>query len=194
MHPFRQYIHQYSPLPDALWEEVAVELQCQVYPAKSVVLEYGKICKKLYFLEQGLLRYVSYKNGEEITKFFTLPPYCFTAQRSFTREEPSEESIIVVEEAVVWELDRQVAFDLLRQPAWSEFVRQLVQEVQYQTEEILTALQTSTAEERYLALLKENSPLVQKVPLKYIASYLGIAPQSLSRIRKKYWANRPKSS
>lgn len=194
MHPFRQYIHQYSPLPDRLWEEVARGLHYQIYPAKSVVLEYGKICKKLYFLEQGLLRYVSYKKGEEVTKFFTLPPYCFTAQRSFTREELSEESIIVVEEAIIWELDRQIAFDLLRQPAWSEFIRQLVQEVQYKTEEILTALQTSTAEERYLALLKENSPIIQKVPLKHIASYLGIAPQSLSRIRKKYWASGFKNS
>lgn len=194
MHPFRQYIHQYSPLPDSLWEELSAGLSCQVYPTKSVVLEYGKICKKLYFLEQGLLRYVGYKKGEEVTKFFTLPPYCFTAQRSFTREEPSEESIIVVEEAVIWELDRKPAFELLRQPAWSEFIRQLVQEVQYNTEQLMSALQTSTAEERYLALLEENSPLVQKVPLKHLASFLGIAPQSLSRIRKKYWATRQQSS
>jgi CRP-like cAMP-binding protein len=175
-------------LPDPLWEQLETGLQRRIYPAKAVLLDYGQYCQKLYFLERGLLRYVSYKNGEEVTKFFTLPPYCFTAQRSFTQEQRSEEGIIAIEESVVWELDRGLAFELLRAPSWSEFIRQLVQEVQYNTEQILTELKTTTAEERYRLLLESNSPLVQRVPLKHLASYLGIAPQSLSRIRKKYWA------
>lgn len=190
MHPFRQYIHQYSRLPDPIWEQVEAALQQRVYPAKAVLLDYGKLCQKLYFVEQGLLRYANVKEGEETTKFFTVAPYCFTAQRSFTREEASEESIIAVEESIVWELDRALSFALLQETSWSEFIRQLVQEVQYNTEQLLSSIQTSTAEERYVALLEENSPLLQRVPLKHIASYLGIAPQSLSRIRKKYWATR----
>lgn len=192
MHPFRQYIHEYSRLPDSLWEQLEAGLQRRVYPAKAVLLEYDKVCQKLYFLESGLLRYTLYKEGEEVTKFFTLPPYCFTAQRSFTRQEPSKERIVAVKESVVWELDRQLSFDCLQQVSWSEFIRQLVQEVQYKTEQILADMQTSTAEERYIALLEENSPLVQCVPLKHLASYLGIAPQSLSRIRKRYQAAQQK--
>ena len=74
---------------------------------------------------------------------------------------------------------------LLELKSWSTFIRLLVQEVQTYTEEILEALQTQTAEQRYKLLLQQDAELVQRVSLKHLASYLGIAPQSLSRIRKK---------
>ena len=69
--------------------------------------------------------------------------------------------------------------------SWNTFVRKLIQEVQYFTEKILEEIQTETAEKRYEKMLK-NEPLpLQRIPLKYLASFFGIAPQSLSRIRKK---------
>jgi hypothetical protein len=74
---------------------------------------------------------------------------------------------------------------LYRLKSWTEFARKIIQEVQFFTEEILEALQTETAEQRYEKMLKNNPMLLQSLPLKHLASYLGIAPQSLSRIRKK---------
>jgi hypothetical protein len=59
-----------------------------------------------------------------------------------------------------------------------------VQEVQYYTEQLLIDMQSETAEDRYKNMLQQSPELVQRIPLKYLASYLGIAPQSLSRIRK----------
>ena len=73
---------------------------------------------------------------------------------------------------------------LLALNSWSNFIRLLIQEVQTFTEEILEALQTETAESRYRMMLQADANLLQRVPLKHLASYLGIAPQSLSRIRK----------
>ena len=58
------------------------------------------------------------------------------------------------------------------------------EQVQYYTETILEELQTETAEARYRALLRDRARLVQRVPVRHLASYLGIAPQSLSRIRR----------
>ena len=74
---------------------------------------------------------------------------------------------------------------LFKLNSWSTFIRKLVQEVQHFTEEILGEIQNRTAEERYQDLLESGHIYLQKVPLKHLASYLGIAPQSLSRIRKK---------
>ena len=74
----------------------------------------------------------------------------------------------------------------------STFTRKLVQEVQFYTEQILVEIQNDTAEQRYLKMIEEQSILLQKVPLKHLATYLGIAPQSLSRIRKKFFEQRPK--
>ena len=75
-------------------------------------------------------------------------------------------------------------YRLLKITNWSNFIRELIQEVQSFTEEILEELQTETAEIRYRKMLESNNNLLQRVPLKHLASYLGIAPQSLSRIRK----------
>ncbi|MEO0468163.1 MAG: Crp/Fnr family transcriptional regulator [Bacteroidota bacterium] len=187
-HPFHQYIQQYTDISSEEWQAIAACLERTIYPKDSILLESGAICRKVYFLESGLLRYFVWRDGEEKTKYFTQPPYCFTAQRSLNQEIPSPDSIQALEDSVVWEMSRKDAFELFRYPGWSEFVRLLVQEVQFFTEQILEALQTETAESRYIRMIEEANPLLQKVPLKYIASYLGIAPQSLSRIRKRYLA------
>ena len=183
-HPFRSYISSYATLSDEEWAAIEPCLTKRVYQKNELLLRAGAICKKLYFLESGYLMYYVLKDGEEVTKYFTEPPYCFTSQRSFDNEIPTQDNILALEESVVWEMSRTHALDLLRFKGWSEFVRKLILEVQFYTEEILDASQNKTAEERYLDLLDHNSIILQKASLKQIASYLGIAPQSLSRIRK----------
>ncbi|WP_299365919.1 Crp/Fnr family transcriptional regulator [Winogradskyella sp.] len=187
MHPFKKYILDYNPLNDEEWKHIKDCLKRKEYKKGELILKSGKICRKLYFLEDGFLRFYLLKDGETVSKFFTQSPYCFTSQRSFTKDIPTNDNIEVLKDAVIWEISKKDAFDLLRFPNWSEFIRKLIQEVQFYTEEILEEAQNDTAEERYIKLLEENNPILQHAPLKDIASYLGIAPQSLSRIRKKYW-------
>lgn len=151
----------------------------------TLLLEEGKTCKHLYFLEKGLLRFFVWKDGLDITKYFTDVPYVFTSQKSFNQQIPAQESIETLEDSIIWQMSYEDANRLLELKSWSTFIRLLVQEVQTYTEEILEALQTQTAEQRYKMLLQQDADLVQRVPLKHLASYLGIAPQSLSRIRKK---------
>lgn len=190
MHPIRAYISNYVTLSESDWATIETCWIKVEYRKGDLILQQGERCRKLYFLENGFLRYFVHKpNGEEATKFFTEAPYCFTSQQSFTRDVPAKENIEVLESAVVWEMRQSDAFGLLRLPNWSEFVRKLVQEVQYYTEEILQDLQQLTAEERYTRMLEDQDVILQKSPLKHVASYLGIAPQSLSRIRKNFQIN-----
>ena len=128
---------------------------------------------------------LSTKMATTSRSFFTEAPYCFTSQQSFTAEKPATENIQAIEDSVIWQTTLKQANDLLELKSWNTFVRKLTQEVQYYTEIILQEIQTETAENRYIKLLENNPALLQRVPLKYLASYLGIAPQSLSRIRKK---------
>ena len=192
MHPFRTYILKYSKLSDSEWSEIEKSLTLKTYKQGELLLESGKVCKKLYFLEEGFLRYFTFKEGNDISKFFTEAPYCFTSQRSFTNDLPSEENIEAVKDSKVWEMSKTDAFELLKYPNWSEFIRKLIQEVQFYTEQILDEVQNSTAEERYIKMIEENDQILIDAPLKDVASYLGIAPQSLSRIRKKYWDSQRK--
>ncbi|MEO0405027.1 MAG: Crp/Fnr family transcriptional regulator, partial [Bacteroidota bacterium] len=189
---FRQYISNYNTLSQEEWDQVEGCLEKKVYLKGDILLESGQICKKLYFLEAGFLRFYLRKDGDPVTKFFTESPYCFTSQRSFANEIPTNDNIEVLQDSVIWEMSKKDAFELLKILNWSEFVRKLIQEVQYYTEQILEEAQNNTAEERYIKMLEESNPILLHTPLKDVASFLGIAPQSLSRIRKKYWAEKQK--
>jgi len=185
MQTFKKYIQKYTFLKKEEWQEIEKSLERKTIPKKTILLEEGKVCKDLYFLENGLLRFFIWRDGEAISKFFTIAPYCFTSQRSFTSQKPTKENIEALEDSVIWQMKREDAYELFKFESWSNFIRELTQEVQYNTEVILEEIQNQTAEERYSKMLEEKSILLERVPLKYLASYLGIAPQSLSRIRKK---------
>lgn len=185
MHPFQQYIQNYTAISSSEWSKIEPDLQLVYYGDKDMILTEGEVCNFLYFLEEGLLRYVVNQDGEELTKYFTIAPYCFTSQKSFTRRIPALEGIQAIEKSKVWKISYEASDKLLQLSGWNTFIRKLILEVQGYTDDIVKELQSRTAEERYSQLLINSSELLKRVPQKYLASYLGIAPQSLSRIRKK---------
>lgn len=185
MEALRSFISHYTPVSEADWQQIARCFEAKVFEKEEIILQEGKICRHLYFIERGLLRYFIRKDGTDVTKFFTEAPYCFTSQVSFSTEKPANESIQALEKSLVWQTTLQQANELLELKSWNTFVRKLIQEVQFYTEKILQEIQTETAEQRYVKMLTQEGDFVQRIPLKYLASYLGIAPQSLSRIRKK---------
>lgn len=185
-HPVLTYLRTFAPFSNQEWEHIAPHLSLLEVKKGTCLLAEGQVCRQLYFLESGLMRFYIDRDGVDVSKFFTFPPYYFTSQRSFTVEEPAQESIEALEDSRIWGLNRSVVYELFELDTWQVFIRELTQMVQYNTEQILQDLQTKTAENRYLELLKTADPILQQVPLKHLASYLGIAPQSLSRIRKKY--------
>ena len=180
-----QYLRRYAAFSQPEWEEIRTLWEPFQVPENTVLLQAGQICNYLYFVEQGLLRYYVEREDTERNKFFTVAPYCFTSQRSFNEQIPATECIASIEPCRLYRMPQKTAIALLKLPAWNAFVRKLTQEVQFYTENILEELQNQTAEERYRQLLEQESALIQRLPLKHLASYLGIAPQSLSRIRKK---------
>jgi CRP-like cAMP-binding protein len=181
----RQFIENYTSLPTSEWEQISVCFERRIIEKDEIVLEAGKVCRHLYFVESGLLRFYVNKEGNDITKFFTEAPYFFTSQASFNSGRPATENIQAIEKSIVWQIIHKQANDLYRLKSWTAFARKIIQEVQFFTEEILEELQTETAENRYIKMITENPQLLQRIPLQYLASYFGIAPQSLSRIRKK---------
>lgn len=185
VHPFRNYISNYTYVSIKDWEIIQNKIKKQEFRKGELILEAGSVCKNLYFLESGFLRYYVNRKGEEITKYFTEAPYAFTSQESFTKLLPATENIETIEKSVIWAISYKDAHELMELQSWNIFIRKLIQEVQKYTDQILVQIQSETAEARYQRMLENCDPIVARVPLKYLASYLGIAPQSLSRIRKK---------
>jgi CRP-like cAMP-binding protein len=184
MHPLKKFMLDYVSLTEEEWLQIESKISCEKIVKDALILEQGSVCRHLYFLEKGLLRFFWWKDGEDITKFFTLEPYVFTSQKSFNDRMAAKESIQAIEDSIIWKMTYEDAHALLKLDSWNTFIRKIVQEVQYYTEQLLIDMQSETAEDRYKTMLQQSPELVQRIPLKYLASYLGIAPQSLSRIRK----------
>lgn len=159
VHPYRSYISAFTQLKDHEWSAIEKCIVRKEYTANTTLLKAGEVCKKLYFIESGLLRFFIFNAGVDKSKFFTEAPYCLTSQKSFTEEIPAYENIETLEDSIIWEMSKADAFSLLTIPAWSEFVRKLIQEVQFNTEQILESLQNETAEERYVKMLESADPL-----------------------------------
>lgn len=184
MQDLKTFIEGYVPVSDANWKKISTCFEQKLVIKNESILKEGEICRKLYFLESGLLRFYINKDGNEIIKFFTVAPYFFTSQASFNDQKPASENIQAIENSVIWQISLQDSNKLLELQSWSTFAKKIIQEVQFFTEQILEEIQSETAENRYKKMLSDDPVLAKRIPLKYLASFLGIAPQSLSRIRK----------
>ena len=180
----RKFIEQYTRVPDDEWLIINEAFERKLFAKNEIILEEGSICRYFYFLQTGLIRCYTYYDGTDITKYFTAAPYCFTSLESFRKQIPAEESIQTLEESVIWFANDIKLEHLKILSSWNEFTTKLLQEVQQFTRSSLLEIKTKTADQRYKELLINKPEVIQRIPLKYLSGYLGVAPQSLSRIRK----------
>jgi CRP-like cAMP-binding protein len=182
---FRKFIENYTELSEPDWQVISQAFERKEFRKNELILGEGCICRYFYFLEEGLIRFFVMNDGDDVTKFFTAAPYCFTSKDSFRHQKAAQESIQALEKTVVWQTTLKQANELLELKSWNTFTRKFVHEVQSYVEELLMESKTKTAEERYHKLKINYPEIIQKIPLKHLSTFLGIAPQSLSRIRKK---------
>jgi CRP/FNR family transcriptional regulator, anaerobic regulatory protein len=181
----REFIEKYVKLNDAEWQKIEDFFKKREYGKNETILEPGEVCRYFYFLESGLIRFYGLVDGNDLTKTFTIAPYCFTSKISFRKQSESTEGIQALEKSIVWQISYGQFKKLEELHSWNVFIRKLLNEIQEFSESFYMDIRTMTAEERYINILKDYpGELIQKIPLKHLASFLGVAPQSLSRIRK----------
>lgn len=182
---FKNFIAKKIHLSDTDWQLISSLVEPRHLKPDELLLQEGAVCQHLYFVGAGLLRFFVWKEGVDKTRFFTFDQYLFTSQYSFSTRKPATENIQAIESCELLQLsysNLQILYDCI--PQWRKFIQMVIQEVSHFIEDILTELQSETAEKRDQKMLADQPEMIQRIPLKYLASYLGIAPQSLSRIRK----------
>lgn len=184
MNALKKFIKNYTDVPENEWQTIQKAFEKRVVKKNEMIVTEGTVCRYFYFLEEGLVRYFIFNDGDDITNFFTAAPYCFTSKNSFRNQIPAQENIQALEKCILWQISLKNANNLLELRSWNTFTRKFVNEVQEQMEELLMEIKTQSAQQRYLNLQKKYPALVSKIQLKHLSSFLGIAPQSLSRIRK----------
>lgn len=150
---------------------------------ESVVSE-GEVCVAIYYVERGLLREYYYKNNKEVTEYLAVDGNVFMCIESLFQNEPSKLIVEALEPSVVYALPK----DRLEEVALHNvniqiLYRKILEESLIISQRRADLLRFESAKDRYRKLCKLNPKVIMKAPLVYIASYLQMTPETLSRVR-----------
>lgn len=156
------------------------------FSKNTIIEEEGKVPQFLYFVVSGFIRLFYYnEKGEEITPHINCPPGFITSYFHFMNETISSENLECITDCDLLRISKnQLETIINKKKIFKDFSLSVFQEALTYNENRANELATLTAEERYNKLIKNYPSIIQNVPLQYIASFLGMNPKSLSRIRK----------
>lgn len=177
-------VTQELKLPMAYYDRLSEKLETKTIRKRVFLLEEGHVCTFVGFVETGVLRSFRERNGEEFISDFFVPGSFVTSYRSFLRGEPSVGSIQALEDTRIRCLSRTAYDELLHEsPEWYKLGKRIADTLFIKKCVKETSLLMDSALERYRLLLKTYPHIEQYVAQYHIASYLGIKPESLSRIK-----------
>ena len=179
-----QHFKKYTALSEKA-EEAIVAICSSITIKKNKDLQsIGHTCKTIYFINKGIARIYYFKDGIDVTENFFFENSIIARVESLFTGKPSRKAIQVLEDAEIVGINANQLFKLYDSfPEIERLFRKIFEAAYVETVHRIEGIQFHTAEERYKALLQEAPDILKRVPLKYIASYLGITQVSLSRIR-----------
>jgi CRP-like cAMP-binding protein len=179
------FLSKYVNLPDAELEDISSKFKSKSVKKNNYLLRQGDICKDLVFVQKGCLRLYYIKEDIEVSVWFAFPHSSAIEIYSFISENPSDYFLQAIEDSEVLYLPKSELNKLYQHhPKMQEMMRRFWEDVILNLINRFTALQKDSAEQRYLDLLNKPTYL-ETIPQKYLASFIGVTPTSLSRIRKK---------
>jgi CRP-like cAMP-binding protein len=153
---------------------------------KTTILSCGKVAKEIYFIIRGCMRLYYDKDGIDISAFFFTENMFAGAYDSFTAKTKSRHSIETSEDCHCLSINYNNLQSLYRElPKMNEFIRKVLEKRFFELHQLFTSQILDSPEERYSNLLKNHPDLLQRIPQHQIATFLGVTPVSLSRIRKR---------
>jgi len=154
-------------------------------PKNQFLVEEGNICPYFCFIESGILQHSITVEGEEKTTYLALKNTATSALKSFKNRIPSRKNIKAISDCSLWVITFEHFNDLLKNnKAFYMYYYGLIENQIFLIDDYRIDLLIRSPEERYKKILMNDPELVQKVPLHYLASFLGISARHMSRIRK----------
>jgi CRP-like cAMP-binding protein len=179
-------LSQFHPVTDSMALFLSQHTQVVSVHRKKLLLKAGMPCRHIYFVRKGVLHAYLKEDNKEITTWISVENDFATSITGLFEQLPSREYIQALEPCELLMMD----YDLLEQlylqyPEFNIISRKLLQKYYYDAENRSFLNRIPKAEQRYLQFLKSHAHLVNRIPLRYIASYIGMTLETLSRIRKK---------
>jgi len=174
-------------ITDGQWATIAGCFKPLTAKRNEILLEKGKIARHMYFIARGCLRILLIDDaGQEATRFLLFEGQMGTSFPSFITKQPSKASIQCVEPSEMLIIDYNDYQQLIEEmPGWETMTRLNLERAYIDAIERIESLITMDARQRYDILLKQNPIIVQRLPNKFVADYLGISQETLSRLKSK---------
>ena len=187
LHNITTYLSEILEVPKDLLDPCSENYTFKKVSKNHILLQPGDICRETYFVEKGLLRMYSIdKNGKEHIIQFAPETWLISDRSSLYFNEKSKYYIEAVEESEVLLLNNHFFTNMIEKfPQTAENNDLLLQKHIRNLQNRVNSLLADTAEERYMTFIKMYPDILQRVPQWMVASYLGITPESLSRVRKE---------
>lgn len=178
-------IEEHVSLTDEEWELCKNNFRPKRMLKRQFLLQEGDVCRELAFVEKGALFSFSIDaNGDRNVIRFAFDGWWIGDLRSFFTDNPSTLNIEVLEDSELLILARENHEKLLREiPAYERYHRIILQNAHVALQIRFENLLGLTAEEKYARLVEHNPEFMNRVPLNLVASYLGLTPETLSRVR-----------
>lgn len=186
-HVFREYLKGKVSFTDQQFKEISSMLTPRTVTKGTIILSEGEVCQHNIFVTKGCLRsYVIDKKGKEHIIQFAPENWWISEQNSLLKQEPAMYYIDAVEDSEIL-LGQRDFNDRLAEilPSGGKMLQVLFQSSFKAMQKRVVNLLSASAEQRYTEFIKTYPTVALRVPQKMIASYLGITPESLSRIRKE---------
>lgn len=181
------FLSLFSKVPDESFIELQKISEFKTIAAGTQIVRLGEVPSKMYMLRSGVIRcYLSTESGKEFNKSFYLPITFVASLTALIKEKPSLFVFETITECKLYEIDYRKFMKLCKkEPSINELYARVLEAVYMKYEKRLVELISQNAKERYSALQKQIPEVDELIPQFHIASYLGITPVQLSRIRKK---------
>ena len=154
------------------------------YAKGELILREGETCENIYWLVKGLVRQFYYKNKKELTEYMATENSIVMCIESLFKEEPSHLQIQALEPSVIYAIPKaELEQAAIKCVNIQMLYRKILEESLIISQHHADMLRFETAQDRYAKLVKRSPQLVLRAPLVYIASYLQMTPETLSRVR-----------
>lgn len=186
MDNLNDFLKLYLNLKDEDTESIIGLFTEETLHRNDYFLHKDKVCKKLSFIKNGILRIYSLVDGKEVTQWIATNGYFISDLESFALSTPARWNIQALTETTVYTISKEF-YDKVGTliPNWKDVENRFLIKCFTMMENRIFRHLSQTAEERYHSFFNENRELFNQIPLQYIASMLGMTPETLSRIRSK---------
>lgn len=182
----RKYLLKFDGFNQNEIDAIVEKTKVGFFKKGTVLLKEGELCHQCYFVLSGCLRQYQLVDGIEKTTAFFIEEQAAVMYTSYLQRKPSKNFLSCVEDCILttgtWDEEQKLHKEF---PKLAYFVRSLMPQDYSKIQERLSSLLHYSPEERYQRLMKNQPDLIGRVPLHQLASYIGVTPESFSRIRKR---------